>query len=146
MARDFTTNRSKSYQHLIVESLCAPELLTEFSDFQSIGGLLNHHNYNEELYELYEQLRQAYWKIIYTQLTPRQKQVLRLCADGYTQIEIAKKLNVNQSSVTKSINGNCDYRNGRRVYGGSRRKLRKIAAKDIEIQAILHRIAEIQDD
>jgi predicted DNA-binding protein YlxM (UPF0122 family) len=144
--RDFTKSRSEFYQHLLLESPCSPEMLTEFSDSQSIGGRLNHLNYNEELYELQDKLKDAFWRIIYTQLTPRQREVLRLYADGYTQIEIAKKLHVNQSSITKSINGNCDYRNGRRVYGGAKKKLKRIASKDIEIQAILRRIAEIQDD
>lgn len=50
------------------------------------------------------------------------------------------------SSITKSLRGNCDYRNGRKVYGGSCRKLQKLAAKDEKIQNILKRIAEIQGD
>ena len=108
---------------------------------------LNNAVYNEELYELQDKLNGEYWRIIDTQLTKRQKEVLRLCADGYTQIEIAKMLKVNQSSITKSINGNCDYRNKqKRVYGGAKRKLRKIVSKDEAIQQILKRIAEIQDE
>lgn len=50
------------------------------------------------------------------------------------------------SSITKSLRGNCDYRNGRKVYGGSCRKLQKLAAKDEKIQSILKRISEIQGD
>ncbi|HVI40222.1 MAG TPA: LuxR C-terminal-related transcriptional regulator [Anaerovoracaceae bacterium] len=144
--RDFKKNRSDRYQWVLVEAPCSPEMLTEFSDAQSIGGKLNHYIYNEELYDLQERLKDAFWRIIDTQLTQRQREVLRLYADGYTQIEIAKKLKVNQSSITKSINGNCDYRNGKKIYGGAKKKLKRIASKDPEIQAILKRIAEIQDD
>lgn len=144
--RDFKKNRSDRYQYILVEAPCSPEQLTEFSDAQSIGGRLNNQNYNEELYDLQDRLKDAFWRIIYTQLTSRQREVLRLYADGYTQIEIAKKLHVNQSSITKSINGNCDYRNGKRIYGGAKKKLKRIASKDLEIQTILKRIAEIQDD
>jgi predicted DNA-binding protein YlxM (UPF0122 family) len=144
--RDFKKNRSDRYQWVLVEAPCSPEMLTEFSDAQSIGGRLNHHNYNEELYDLQDRLKDAFWRIINTQLTKRQREVLHLYADGYTQIEIAKKLKVNQSSITKSINGNCDYRNGKKIYGGAKKKLKRIASKDPEIQAILRRIAEIQDD
>lgn len=144
--RDFKKNRSDRYQWVLVEAPCSPEMLTEFSDAQSLGGKLNHITYNEELYDLQDRLKDAFWRIINTQLTQRQREVLRLYADGYTQIEIAKKLKVNQSSITKSINGNCDYRNGKKIYGGAKKKLKRIASKDLEIQSILKRILEIQDD
>ncbi len=146
MARDFKKNRSDSYQWILLESPCSPEMLTEFSDAQGLHGVMNYAEYNEELYELKDKLRTAFWRIIDTQLTNRQRQVIRLYADGYTQIEIAKMLNVNQSSITKSINGNCDYRNGKKIYGGAKKKLRRIASKDPEIQEILSKIAEIQSE
>ena len=144
--RDFTKNRSDKYQHVLLESPCAPDVLTEFSDARGIGGMLNYAEYNEELYDLQDKLRAAFWRIIKTKLTKRQCEVIQLYADGYTQTEIAKILNVNQSSITKSINGNCDYRNGRRIYGGAKKKLRKIAATDPEIKDILCKIAEIQEE
>lgn len=144
---DRTKNRSDKYQWILVESPCSPEMLTEFSDAQGMTGMLNllAHN-NEELMDLQDQLLAAFWRIVDTQLTPRQRQVLRLYAQGLTQIEIAKTLNVNQSSITKSINGNCDYRNGRKVYGGAKKKLLRIASKDPAIQSIFKRIAEIKTD
>jgi len=96
--------------------------------------------------DLKEQLNAAFWRIIRTRLTSRQCQVIELYAQGLTQTEIAKKLNVNQSSITKSINGNCDYRNGKKIYGGAKKKLKRIAAQDGEIQDILHRMGEIQSE
>lgn len=143
---DRTKNRSDHYQHLLLESPCSPDMLTEFSDSQGITGMLNLVAHNEELMDLQEQLMAAFWRIVDTQLTPRQRQVLRLYAQGLTQIEIAKKLNVNQSSITKSINGNCDYRNGRKIYGGAKRKIWRIASKDPEIQEIFIRIVEIKQE
>jgi len=144
--RDFTKNRSDKYQHVLVESSCSPDVLTEFSDSRGITGMINMSEYNEELFDLRDKLRAALWRIIDTSLTPRQRQVIRLYAKGLTQIEIAKRLNVNQSSITKSINGNCDYRNGKKIYGGAKKKLRRIAGEDLEVQDILHRMAEIQND
>lgn len=144
MSRDFTKNRSDKYQHLILESLCAPDVLTEFADSRGIYALLNYSDYNEELYELKDKLKAAYWRIIRTKLTKRQSEVIELYADGYTQTEIAKKLGVNQSSITKSIHGNCDYKSGKRVYGGAKKKLKKFAAQDPEVQEILQRICDIQ--
>lgn len=102
--------------------------------------------YNEDLLDLKEQLVAAFWRIIRTKLTPRQCEVIELYAQGFTQTEIAKKLNVNQSSITKSINGNCDYRNGKKIYGGAKKKLRRIAAQDPEIQSILAQMGEIQSE
>lgn len=142
---DRTKNRSDHYQHLILESQHSPEMMAEFSNDDSIYSRLNPFGYNEEVHELKEQLRVAFWRIVDTQLTDRQRDVLKLYADGDTQIEIAKKLNVNQSSITKSINGNCDYRNGKRFYGGSKRRIAKLAGKDPEIQEILKRINELTE-
>ncbi len=144
--RDFTKNRSDKYQHVLVESPCSPDVLTEFSDARGITGMINMSSYNEKLFDLRDQLRAALWRIIDTSLTDRQRQVIRLYAKGMTQIEIAKRLNVNQSSITKSINGNCDYRNGKKIYGGAKKKLRRIANSDLEVQELLMKMAEIQDE
>jgi predicted DNA-binding protein YlxM (UPF0122 family) len=95
--------------------------------------------------DLKDRLKELFWQMINEKITPRQKEVLELYCDGYTQTEIAKRLNVNQSSITKSINGNCDYKKGRRIYGGSKTRLRKLAENNQEIQDILSQMAELQD-
>jgi predicted transcriptional regulator len=69
-----------------------------------------------------------------------------LYADGYTQMEIAKMLNVNQSSITKSLNGNVDYKNGKKVYGGARKKIRKIIELDDKIKSILLAMEEVRNN
>ena len=70
-----------------------------------------------------------------------------MSAEGKTQIEIAKLLHVNQSSITKSINGNTDYRNkNKRIYGGAKKKIMRLAEKDLEIQNIFRRMAELRED
>lgn len=143
---DRSKNRSDLYQFVLLEQPCSPEMLMEVADSEGIGAQLNPFGYNEELLDLKEQLRLAFWRLVDEQLTSRQKEVIHLYAEGFTQTEIAKKLNVNQSSITKSINGNCDYRNGRKVYGGAKKKLNKLVEKDSEIQEILKRIAEIQEE
>lgn len=144
--RDFTKNRSDKYQHVLVEAPCSPDMLAEFSDFRGLAGQLNIVKYDEEMYELQELLKSERWKLIRTKLTARQCEVIEHLATGATQIEVAKKLNVNQSSITKSLNGNCDYRNGKKVYGGAKKKLRKLENGCEEIQEILARMAEIQSE
>lgn len=144
--RDFKNNRSNAYQWIILESPAPPEQILEFSDSQSSCGLSNSSEAQEELYDLQEKLKIELWRIIDTELTERQKQVLKLLAEGKTQMDIAKLLNVNQSSVTKSVNGNTDYRNGKKTYGGAKKKIQKIASKDPIIQEILKKIEELQED
>lgn len=139
-------NRSDAYQHLILEICTAPETLVDYSDSRGMAGMINSARYNEELMDLKEQLTVAFWRIVDTELTERQSQVLRMTAQGKTQTDIAKKLNVNQSSITKSIHGNVDYSNGKRVYGGAKKKLMKLMSKDEEIQEILLKISEISQD
>lgn len=142
---DRSKNRSDRYQSIFAELSFSNEMMADFAANQGLYAK-GSNDYNEELLDLKTELKKELWRLIDTALTERQRQVLRLYAEGFTQIEIAKKLNVNQSSITKSINGNCDYRNGRRIYGGSKRKLRRLAAKDEKIQAILARIAEIYEE
>lgn len=155
--RDLKKNRSDRYQWVLVESPCSPEMMQEIGESQYFVNNTVRIEQKEKLFILREQLTAAFWRIIDTELTPRQREVIHLYADGYTQIEIAKKLNVNQSSITKSLNGNSDYRNckdenpinkkkKKRIYGGAKKKLRRIAAKDPEIQEILKQIAELQDN
>lgn len=145
-SRDFKNNRSNSYQWVILESPAPPEQILEYSDSHNFCGLAGSGDYQEQLYELQEQLKKELWRIIDTELTERQKQVLKLLAEGKTQMDIAKMLNVNQSSVTKSVNGNTDYRNGKKTYGGAKKKIQKIASKDVKVQEILKKIEELQED
>ena len=145
MAKERKT-RSSAYQHLLLESVCSNEMLEAFRNEDSISHRLDPYMYDEELRDLEEELKKEFWRVVDTLLTPRQKEVIRLCADGLTQMEIAKKLNVNQSSITKSINGNVDYKKQKRTYGGTKKKLNKIIANDEKIKAILKRMSEIREE
>jgi DNA-binding CsgD family transcriptional regulator len=136
------SNRSNGYQHLFAEQPYSNEMMAEFSEAQ---GLVENYNSEdrEQLLVLREELRVAFWALAKQHLTDRQFQVIELLAQGFTQIEIAKKLHVNQSSITKSVNGNCDYRNGRKIYGGAKKKLCRLSDKDPKIQEIINQITEI---
>lgn len=143
---DRRKNRSDLYQNLFCEVLFANEMLEIFSNDDSIKRKLNPFDYDEEIMDLEDQLKKEFWRIVETMLTPRQRDVIRLYAEGYTQMEIAKKLNVNQSSITKSLNGNVDYKNSKRAYGGSLKKMNKIIEQDTKIQEILTRIRELKEE
>jgi len=107
MMRDYKKikNRSDSYQNLLLEISYPHELLDIFSDTDSIYKKLNPFSYNDDIAELEEQLKKELWRIIEDNLTDRQKEVVKLYASGKTQIEIAKTLGVNQSSITKCLTG-----------------------------------------
>lgn len=146
---DRTKNRSDRYQSFYCELLFSNDMMADFSENAGLAASFNDEEraiLKEELLDLKEQLRTEFWRLVDEELTERQRSVMKLYAEGYTQCEIARKLSVNQSSITKSLRGNCDYRNGRKVYGGSCRKLQKLAAKDEKIQNIIKRISEIQGD
>lgn len=136
------SNRSNGYQHLYTEQPYSNEMMAEFSEAQ---GLIE--NYRPEdrelLLDLKDELKIEFWRLAKENLTERQYQVIELLAKGYTQIEIAKQLNVNQSSITKSVNGNCDYRGSKRCYGGSKVKLKRLINKDPKICNILLQMSEI---
>ena len=155
-------NRSDHYQHLLLETVCSNDMMEAFCNEDSIynrlsGGFI----YDERMLELEDRLNKEFWRVVDTLLTPRQREVIRLYADGYTQMEIAKKLDVNQSSaygpacllahmsiklITKSLNGNVDYKNGKVVYGGAKKKIRKIIDLDDNIKNILTEMAELRNE
>jgi RNA polymerase sigma factor (sigma-70 family) len=138
--------RSDSYQQVFCEVVVAGEMLESFSNEESVYKRLNPFSYNEEIAILEDELKKEFWRIVDTLLTDRQRQVIRLYADGYTQMEIAKMLNVNQSSITKSLHGNVDYANNGRVYGGSKKKIKKIIEEDERIKEILRKISDLRDE
>lgn len=143
---DRKSNRSNGYQHFYAEQSYSNEMMAEFSEHQ---GISVHYDpdVHEKILDLREQLKDEFWKLVRTKLTPRQRQVIELYAEKKTQIEIAKILGVNQSSITKSVNGNRDYRKDKKVsYGGSLLKLRRFAEDSETIQEILRKIAELQSE
>lgn len=143
-------NRSSAYQQHFCEVLTPHELLDIFSDHESIYRKLNPFAYNEEIEELKDALNVELWRIIEENLTERQKEVVKMYAQGMTQTEIAKVLGVNQSSVTKCLNGNQNYKEkdikgNPTTYGGVRVKLQKVSKEDPRVNDILQRIANIRD-
>lgn len=138
-------NRSSGYQHLFVEISYSHDMMESFCNDDSISSRLNPFQYDERVAELEEELKKECCRVVDTALTERQRDVIRLCADGYTQMEIAKKLDVNQSSITKSIHGNVDYKKGRRIYGGSEKKIKKIVETDPKIKEILKELSELRE-
>jgi predicted DNA-binding protein YlxM (UPF0122 family) len=157
MTKEKRSNRSDHYQHLLVETAWPNEMLESFSNEESVYKRLNPFSYNDKIAELEDELKREFWRIVNEHLTERQRQVVRYYADGYTQQEIAGKLQVNQSSITKSLNGNVDYKhvstdkNGgmkktKKIYGGIKKRIRKLIEQDVKIREILQKISDLRDE
>lgn len=137
---DRTRSRSVQYQYRIAE---IPTDLT--IHFEHIEAPEESGARDLALRELQAELMERFWSWAPSVLTARQWQVLQMVyREGRTQKEVAKILDCNQSSIVKSISGNCDYRNGRHVYGGALPKLRRLAMMEPGIRDCLSRISELQ--
>ena len=140
-------SRSDKYQYLLLETIVSYEYLSSFSNQDSIGHRLNPFQYDERALEIKDQLHNRFWILAQERLTPTQFTIFRMYADGYTQWEIAKILNVCQSSITKSINGNTDYaKYPGRHHGGAIKKMQKIVAKDEEMQQLWAQLEELETE
>jgi hypothetical protein len=151
-------NRSQKYQYLLLESAFSHDQLSSFSNESGLSNRLNPWEYNDELIDLQEKLKERLWEIVEEELTDRQKEVLKLTAKGLKQQEIAAKLFINQSSIAKSLAGNVDYgvkegddtkasnkKQKKNAYGGSIRKLQKLVLEDITCKSIIERMHLIRE-
>ncbi len=131
---------------MILEVLCPEEAWNNFTNQNSIDYFLNPWRYDERLSNLEDRLKDEFWILAKQVCTERQWECLTLYSQGHTQMEIAKMLNVNQSSITKSLYGNVDYKKGKKVYGGLVKKLKKAVAAHERIQDILAQIRDIKEE
>lgn len=139
-------NKSKLYQHKIVEISFDQAKLNNFSEARGIGNMLANSETNEKIQELRSQLLEEIYGIIHGDaLTDHQKKILMMRLVGKTQNEIAEHLGITQSAVHKALHGNIDYKNDKKRYGGIIKKLKKICSNNSEIQRILGQIERVKN-
>jgi len=136
---DKRVNRSDKYQYIICEILMSAEAWGTFSEAQEKNLPLSEEK-REILLDWDAELKIFLHQMIDECLTERQREVLLMYSNGMTQTEIADKLGVNQSSITKSLNGNTDYQNGKQVYGGLKKKFVKIIKRNFDIRPTMKKI------
>jgi DNA-binding CsgD family transcriptional regulator len=137
-------NKSDFYQHKIVEISVDPSVLNDFPLNDGLGMVLNLSKFSEEFYELRQQLIKEVLRIVNTELTKRQSEVVNLRLQNMTQIQIAEKLGIHQTTVHKLLMGNIDYVNGKKRYGGAMKKLKKLCTKDKKILEMLKKMEELR--
>ena len=139
-------SRSDHYQAVICEIVCSDVVWDNFTNQHSIEYTLNPFKYDERYLILKDKLKEEFWLLAKKICTDHQWECLSMYAQGMTQMEIAKALNVNQSSITKAINGNTDYKNDNKTYGGVIKKLKKAIKNDENIQAILQEMNDLIEE
>lgn len=137
-------NKSDCYQHKIVEISVDPVVLNDFPFNNGLGMVLNLSKYSEEFYNLRQKLLNEVVRVVNSELTSRQIEVVTLRLQDMTQTQIAEKLKIHQTTVHKLLMGNIDYANGKKRYGGAIKKLRKICTKDSKIKNILEKMEELR--
>lgn len=137
-------NKSDSYQHKIVEISVDPAILNDFPLDDGLGTMLNLSKYSEEFSILRQQLMKEVMRVIKSELTVRQAEVVILRLQNMTQTQIAEKLGIHQTTVHKLLMGNIDYANGKKRYGGAIKKLKKICYKDSKILDVLSKMEELR--
>lgn len=137
---------SDAYQHKFHEISIDPMDLDDFDVTRGLGQHFLNIALTEKFYELQAKLVAAVKRIINKQLTKHQAEILYRTMDGYTQLEIADKLGICQTSVFKSLHGNMVYEDGvqTKTHGGSLVKLKRLCDEDAEILEILAEMAEVR--
>jgi len=136
---------SSAYQEFFFEVRAGELQWNSFSNNDSMSAQLNPWQYSEELLELQDELNKLFWQLAETTLTDRQFEIIKLACTDLTQMEMADKLHVNRSSITKSLFGNKDYVK-QKTYGGAVPKMKKYIKKNKEIQELLVKINELQEE
>lgn len=139
-------NKSKLYQHKIVEISFDQAKLSNFPTERGIGHILSENQTNNEIAELRENLMEELYDVVHGDfLTEHQKKILLMRLMGKTQNEIAEHLGITQSAVHKAMHGNIDYKNNKKRYGGIIKKLKKICKNNLKVQSILSKISGIKN-
>lgn len=141
-----SANKSKFYQHKIVEISFDQNKLSNFPMERGIGHILSENEVNDKILDLRETLIEQLYDVVHGGfLTEHQKKILFMRLMGKTQNEIAEHLGITQSAVHKAMHGNIDYKNNKKRYGGIIKKLRKICKTNEGIQVILQKISDVKN-
>lgn len=146
MAKNFSYTNSGDGEislNSFVEISIDPILLNNFSTEDGIGAYFNSCAVSEEFQQLKHELLSEVMSIIDNCLTEKQREVMHMTyVEGKTQNEISNELGKHQTTIHKILQGNIDYNNQKKRYGGALKKIRKLCANNEKIQDILNRMRE----
>ena len=146
MPKSFTCSNSgdqNNVSHNYIEININPIMLNNFSNEEGMSEFLANHACSEEFQKLKTELLEEVLKIIDQCLTPKQKEVIRMTyIEGKTQNEISCELGKHQTTIHKILQGNIDYNNKKKRYGGAIKKIKKLCNNNVKIQKILSKMKE----
>lgn len=144
ISEKYKSVRSDKYQYLLQEVSVD---LNDLSNTIDLKCQLHAARYSPRFAELNDQAFQRIMDLCKEHLTEKQYVVISLFLKGHTQQEIAKILNIHQSSITKSLNGNVDYAGKlkHKRYGGSSKKMRKFFLEDQILKDIMKDMRDCDD-
>ena len=126
-----------------VEISIDPVLLNNFSTEEGLSAYFNSFSTSEEFQKLKNELLAEVLCIIDNYLTDKQREVMHMTyIDGKTQNEISNELGKHQTTIHKILQGNIDYNNDKKRYGGALKKIRKLCRKSEKVKDILVRMRE----
>ena len=150
MRKNFTCSSSGDQEitsHSFIEISIDPNLLNNFANEDSMTAYFTSYASSEEFQELKLELFEEVMSIIEHCLTDKQREVIKMTyLEGKTQNEISIELGKHQTTIHKILQGNIDYNNQKKRYGGALKKIRKLCANSEKIQDILKRMREKSEE
>lgn len=128
------------YEYKIKEIKVSSYSLENFAVNQGLASLYSSHS--PELEAALRELSREVSALL-SHLTEKQRTLINLMLQGYSQTEMASKLGITQSAVHKALYGAMDYKS-KAPAGGTIPKLRKLCATNTSIQRILLTIARLK--
>lgn len=145
MPKNFTCSSSGDPDIInnYVEISIDPNLLNNFSNEEGMEAFLNSRACSEQFQKLKVELLEEVMFIIENCLTEKQREVMKMTyLEGKTQNEISIELGKHQTTIHKILQGNIDYNNQKKRYGGALKKIRKLCNSNDKIQSILKQMRE----
>lgn len=150
MPKNFTCSNSGDLDVApsnFIEISIDPSLLNNFSNEEGMSAYFNSYATSEEFQRLKIELIKEIMEIINNNLTRKQKEVIKMTyMEGKTQNEISSILGKHQTTIHKILQGNIDYNNDKKRYGGALKKIRKLCANNDKIRSILVKMREKQEE
>jgi ABC-type methionine transport system ATPase subunit len=124
--------------HSYIEISIDPHLLNNFANEDGMSAFLTAYSCSEEFQKLRNKLLEEVLNVIEKGLTVKQREVIKMTfIDGKTQNEISSELGKHQTTVHKILQGNIDYNNEKKRYGGALKKIRRLCSTNKIIQDLL---------
>jgi len=150
MPKHFTCSKSGDLDIVpsnFIEITIDPSLLNNFANEDGMNAYFNSYTNSEDFQKLRLELVKEVLFIIDNNLTERQRQVIKMTyLEDKTQNEISDQLGKHQTTIHKILQGNIDYNNNKKRYGGALKKIRKLCSNNMKIKEILLKMREKKEE